>query len=108
MRFPFIFIAVIFRHFHLSHIIFQSNIRKGSGEFHVLFLFFAAVMFAISLISLFSYHMYLTTVNRSTLGKRQQRRRFVDLYRQRSASVLLPPVKMWLWHDGLYYFIMSL
>ncbi|XP_048772948.1 palmitoyltransferase ZDHHC15B-like isoform X5 [Ostrea edulis] len=45
----------------------KSGISKDMSHFHVLFLFFVAVMFGISLISLFGYHCYLTTRNRSTL-----------------------------------------
>ncbi|CAF1042365.1 unnamed protein product [Rotaria sordida] len=44
----------------------NSSISPG-GKFHLLFLFFAAIMFAISVSSLFFYHLYLTGKNRTTL-----------------------------------------
>ncbi|KAL1131362.1 hypothetical protein AAG570_010979 [Ranatra chinensis] len=40
---------------------------EGSGRLHIIFLFFVAVMFAISLVCLFCYHCYLVSHNRSTL-----------------------------------------
>lgn len=45
----------------------QGQLDGGVGRFHILFLFFVAVMFAISLVSLFGYHIYLVALNRTTL-----------------------------------------
>lgn len=47
----------------------QETLKGGVGRFHILFLFFVAAMFAISLVSLFGYHIYLVALNRTTLGK---------------------------------------
>ncbi|KAL3289382.1 hypothetical protein HHI36_022813 [Cryptolaemus montrouzieri] len=52
----------------LSYFIaFWNGKLQGIGRFHILFLFFVAVMFGISLISLFCYHCYLVSENRTTL-----------------------------------------
>jgi len=44
-----------------------NNAAPPSGKFHLLFLFFASIMFAISVSSLFFYHLFLTAKNRTTL-----------------------------------------
>lgn len=46
---------------------FWSNQLPTIGKFNILFLFFVSLMFCISLFSLFSYHIYLVLMNRSTL-----------------------------------------
>ncbi|GAB0091748.1 Palmitoyltransferase [Sergentomyia squamirostris] len=45
----------------------QGELEGGVGRFHIVFLFFIAAMFAVSLASLFFYHLYLVTHNRTTL-----------------------------------------
>ena len=52
---------------HLIILFFQNEL-EGNGRFHILFLFFVSTMFSISVISLWSYHIYLVLRNRSTLG----------------------------------------
>lgn len=44
-----------------------NSAKSPGGRFHLLFLFFASVMFAISVSSLFFYHLYLSGKNRTTL-----------------------------------------
>ena len=53
-----------------SKSLFLQHISKGgAGRLHILFLFFISIMFSISLWTLLGYHIYLVTVNRTTLGK---------------------------------------
>ncbi|XP_007898855.1 palmitoyltransferase ZDHHC20-B isoform X4 [Callorhinchus milii] len=44
-----------------------GKLQDTHAKFHVLFLFFVAAMFFISLLSLFSYHIWLVSKNRSTI-----------------------------------------
>ena len=46
----------------------QGDLKNGPAKFHVLFLMFVALMFFVSLMFLFSYHCWLVSKNRSTLG----------------------------------------
>ncbi|OQV13237.1 Palmitoyltransferase ZDHHC15 [Hypsibius exemplaris] len=45
----------------------KDQLTEGSAKFHILFLFFISTMFMISLCTLFSYHIYLTLTNRTTI-----------------------------------------
>ncbi|KAK3541547.1 hypothetical protein QTP86_029903, partial [Hemibagrus guttatus] len=44
-----------------------SELPDSHAKFHVLFLFFVAAMFCISILSLFTYHLWLVAKNRSTI-----------------------------------------
>ncbi|KAL0994015.1 hypothetical protein UPYG_G00116780 [Umbra pygmaea] len=45
----------------------QNQLPDNHAKFHVLFLFFVAAMFFISILSLFSYHLWLVGKNRTTI-----------------------------------------
>ncbi|XP_055799385.1 palmitoyltransferase ZDHHC20-B-like isoform X1 [Salvelinus fontinalis] len=45
----------------------QNQLPDTHAKFHVLFLFFVAAMFFISILSLFSYHLWLVGKNRTTI-----------------------------------------
>ncbi|XP_057179149.1 palmitoyltransferase ZDHHC20-B isoform X2 [Triplophysa rosa] len=44
-----------------------TYLTESQAKFHVLFLFFVAAMFCISILSLFTYHLWLVGKNRSTI-----------------------------------------
>lgn len=46
---------------------FWQNYSEGPKKCHILFLFFVAIMFALSLLSLYGYHIHLVINNRTTL-----------------------------------------
>ncbi|XP_037403432.1 palmitoyltransferase ZDHHC20-A isoform X1 [Pygocentrus nattereri] len=45
----------------------ENQLPDNHAKFHVLFLFFVAAMFFISIMSLFSYHIWLVAKNRTTI-----------------------------------------
>lgn len=72
-------------------------------KLHIVFLFFAGVMFAISLLSLFGYHCFLVSKNRTTLESFQvpifpsgpDRNGFNLGSRENFTAVFGPEIKFW-------------
>lgn len=54
---------------HYFVLFWEGTLTGGVGRFNIMFLFFVSLMFALSLMSLFGYHLYLVTLNRTTLGE---------------------------------------
>lgn len=68
-----------FKHLWCYYFVLQNTL-EGDGKLHILFLFFVALMFFISLWSLFGYHLYLTGSNKTTLGKFYQPAEYCIIY----------------------------
>lgn len=69
MYFRTILIMKYFEKHSLMSLKTESAARHScSVKFHMLFLFFVAAMFFISILSLFSYHIWLIAKNRTTIG----------------------------------------
>lgn len=46
----------------------KKQLPDTHAKFHILFLFFVAALFFISILSLLSYHLWLVGKNRTTIG----------------------------------------
>ncbi|KAJ8336003.1 hypothetical protein SKAU_G00393460 [Synaphobranchus kaupii] len=63
----FIFFWTVGGSFHQHLIQYWDGVPDTQAKFHIMFLFFTASMFSVSLFSLFGYHCWLVCKNRSTL-----------------------------------------
>lgn len=61
------FVAITSLEYFISFWQELDHVSNPGAKFHLLFLFFAALMFSISVSSLFFYHLFLITKNRTTL-----------------------------------------